>query len=312
MTVLGIGEAPLDTTYQIPGFLQENQKHPASDITHSVGGPVPAALILLSRLGADCTLVTQLGTDVEGELVERTLRKEKLRLVIHRAKKTKHHTYLVNEGNGSRTGIKSPVSHNHLDEVPQELLKEVSLVLFDRHEPLAFKSVIKQVNPGTIVLLDPSTDDSLTTLKHTRQTTLPILPVELIKKTCPRLTLKQALATWQQLLEKPFIVTLGEHGCLLHDRPGYTHFPPLSIRAVDTLGAGDIFRAGVAYGLLQNWALAQTLNFANLVAGIQCLKKGNSAAIPRKLQIRKLQQTVHYRPISSGQLNSWYNTYLHQ
>ncbi len=45
---------------------------------------------------------------------------------------------------------------------------------------------------------------------------------------------------------------------------------PFSVEAVDTAGAGDAFRAGIIYGMLQGWPDDRTVRFACAVAGLVC------------------------------------------
>ena len=46
---------------------------------------------------------------------------------------------------------------------------------------------------------------------------------------------------------------------------------PYAIEPVDTTGAGDSFRAGVAYGVLQGWDDEHIVEFASAVAACVCL-----------------------------------------
>jgi sugar/nucleoside kinase (ribokinase family) len=47
-------------------------------------------------------------------------------------------------------------------------------------------------------------------------------------------------------------------------------FKPYRVEVVDSAGAGDSFRAGVIYGLLQQWSDDQTIRYAAAVAGMVC------------------------------------------
>src|SRR5437660_5483554 len=101
MKVLGIGESVLDNVY-ITDSLSVVDTIPSSAAQKHIGGPVVSALILLSRLGIDCTLVTTLGRDEEAAIIKRTLKHEKVNLVGKLQKKTKIHTVIVNTQNGQR------------------------------------------------------------------------------------------------------------------------------------------------------------------------------------------------------------------
>ena len=46
--------------------------------------------------------------------------------------------------------------------------------------------------------------------------------------------------------------------------------PPFSVEVIDSAGAGDSFRGGLIYGLLQGWGDADCLRFASAVAALIC------------------------------------------
>jgi sugar/nucleoside kinase (ribokinase family) len=48
-------------------------------------------------------------------------------------------------------------------------------------------------------------------------------------------------------------------------------FVPFKIKPVDTTGAGDAFRGGIIYGLLQNWSDYNMVEFASAVSASVCL-----------------------------------------
>jgi sugar/nucleoside kinase (ribokinase family) len=59
---------------------------------------------------------------------------------------------------------------------------------------------------------------------------------------------------------------------ILYGRKGAPakQFTPLPVKMVDSAGAGDSFRAGVAYGLLQNWNDDKIILYASAIAGLVC------------------------------------------
>jgi sugar/nucleoside kinase (ribokinase family) len=83
---------------------------------------------------------------------------------------------------------------------------------------------------------------------------------------------------------------MGEYGSGVWDNNSFTIHPSIPVKVVDTLGAGDIYRGGFAYGLLQRWNIHECAQFANIVAALQCTKRGNSTAIPTKSEILSIQK----------------------
>ncbi len=49
-------------------------------------------------------------------------------------------------------------------------------------------------------------------------------------------------------------------------------FQPYSIKVVDTLAAGDTFRAGIVYGILKGWSDLEVVRFASATAAVSCTR----------------------------------------
>jgi sugar/nucleoside kinase (ribokinase family) len=57
-------------------------------------------------------------------------------------------------------------------------------------------------------------------------------------------------------------------------------YKPYKITPVDTTGAGDSFRAGIVYGLLNSWDDESTVDFASAVAACVCLSAPHALNAP--------------------------------
>jgi sugar/nucleoside kinase (ribokinase family) len=77
---------------------------------------------------------------------------------------------------------------------------------------------------------------------------------------------------------------------LWYARPGekIKKFMPYKIKPVDTTGAGDSFRGGIIYGLLNSWDDARTVDFATAVAACVCL------TIPHTLNAPVLDEILQF------------------
>ena len=56
--------------------------------------------------------------------------------------------------------------------------------------------------------------------------------------------------------------------------------PAHKVGAIDTTGCGDIFHAGVTYGLLKGWAVEKSLDLGAWAAAKVSLKLGGREGIP--------------------------------
>jgi sugar/nucleoside kinase (ribokinase family) len=56
--------------------------------------------------------------------------------------------------------------------------------------------------------------------------------------------------------------------------------PAYPVNAIDTTGCGDVFHAGIAFGLLAGWDSIRSLDFAAWAASRVATKLGGRAGIP--------------------------------
>lgn len=74
-------------------------------------------------------------------------------------------------------------------------------------------------------------------------------------------------------------VTMGEEGCAIFLDGEYLETLGYPVEAVDYVGAGDAFAAGLLHGLYRNWKLDKICNFANRLGALNISSKG---AIPKR------------------------------
>jgi len=94
--------------------------------------------------------------------------------------------------------------------------------------------------------------------------------------------------------------TLGEQGVLAYNGKEFQYAPAFRVRTVDTTGAGDIFHAAFIYALLQNWPLAQQLEFACAAAALNCMGLGARGHIAPVAEIQALIATGQRYPCSQN------------
>jgi sugar/nucleoside kinase (ribokinase family) len=99
-----------------------------------------------------------------------------------------------------------------------------------------------------------------------------------------------ALRALQQPAHRLLTVTLGEAGALALDGRRLIRVPGIRVHTVDTTGAGDVFRAGLLYGLHQGWAVDDTLAFANAAAAESCTHAGAMTGVPTLDAVRRRAQ----------------------
>ena len=75
-------------------------------------------------------------------------------------------------------------------------------------------------------------------------------------------------------------VTLGARGALLLAGDEVIREPGIALKAVDTTGAGDVFRGAFIYALLRGDTPRDILRFANVAAAISCTHVGAMNSVP--------------------------------
>jgi sugar/nucleoside kinase (ribokinase family) len=83
-------------------------------------------------------------------------------------------------------------------------------------------------------------------------------------------------------------VTLGERGSAALDGDRFLFVPAFHVQVVDSTGAGDVFRAGFIYGLVQGWPTEDVLRFGNAAAAVNCTRAGAMAGVPRLQDVTAL------------------------
>jgi sulfofructose kinase len=75
-------------------------------------------------------------------------------------------------------------------------------------------------------------------------------------------------------------VTMGEHGAVALEGDRFYHEPAFTVQAVDTTGAGDVFRGGLIYALLDGQPIDRALRTANAAAAVSCTRLGALNGVP--------------------------------
>ena len=81
------------------------------------------------------------------------------------------------------------------------------------------------------------------------------------------------------------VATLGDLGCLARIGDREIAAPAFAIAPRDTTGAGDVFHAAFAWGLLEGRSGERLLRSANAAAAIACLGFGAQGKLPTRVDL---------------------------
>lgn len=98
----------------------------------------------------------------------------------------------------------------------------------------------------------------------------------------------EPLAAAQALLKrgpKQVLVTLGAQGALLVTGEGVQKASAATVKAVDTVGAGDTFVGGLATGLSEGMTAIEAVRLGQAAAAIAVSRSGVQSAMPRRAEL---------------------------
>jgi ketohexokinase len=282
MRVLAVGGATLDIVNVVDAYPEEDQELRATSQQQCRGGNATNTLTILSQLGHQCSWAGMLGDDAASWLVRDDLKSNGIDtqwVKVHFGGVTPTSYILSSLATGSRT----IVHHRDLPEYRIDAFRKIDLTQYDwihfegrdvsavgpmiRHardsQHTAMISLeIEKPRPG-IETLVPLTDVTIFSkayaLSHGFNSAS-----ELFEIVLPKAFSTILLATW------------GEEGAWLQSATEeLLHVPAYHPKqVVDTLGAGDVFNAGVIDGLISGKCPASALACAVRLAGIKCGQRG--------------------------------------
>jgi sugar/nucleoside kinase (ribokinase family) len=94
---------------------------------------------------------------------------------------------------------------------------------------------------------------------------------EFLDREYPGVDYETLLKQYQSNCSGLVIFTFGSSSVLFTSAgKAIENFQPYKIKVVDTLAAGDTFRAGVVYGILKGWSDFEVVRFASAIAAVSC------------------------------------------
>ena len=290
--VIVFGGINMDLFAYVPRSTKEGETIEASSIEFFLGGKGANQAVALARLDVDVSFVGTIGEDEFGSQLERLISKEKIN--IKNLKKTKGQSgiALINVLNDGRNEVISfpGVNKNSLsNQVSEDDLKACSILISQMElkgpETYDLFSRAKQNGCTTILNLAPFRKPSKSLIQNTD-----ILVVNetefagLSKKATSKINLEFVDENFSQLkLPKSLslIVTLGDEGVVVFSGGERNYFEARSVKAIDTVGAGDCFVGALGYALLQSPDIFFATHFANCAASISVTKKGAADSMPQ-------------------------------
>lgn len=297
--VLCYGEIGIDNIIQADGLPSpENAVFPVSDSYHG-GGAASNTAVWLATLGVKVRLTgNAIGKDAYGDMILEGLKKHRnidLSLVEQRKEVATPFTRAIVTPDGERSFLifwypqapKISLNSDMLDGVrflaldlyggPERL--EVARLAFESGVATAVGDVVWPDHPAL-----PYTSIATNSGPYIRQN-------------FPGVDVRQHARKLQSLSKGIVITTEGPRAVHALDAQGngFTLEPPI-VKAVDATGAGDAFRAGLLYGLLQGFDLPRSLSWAVACGSLKVENVGAATTLPDFKEIELLANSLQAEP----------------
>lgn len=295
--VVGFGTNAVDFLIQVPHYPEFNSKVELVDYTQAPGGEAATTMAGLRRLGLRSSYIGRFGDDPAGAFGMESLREENVDLTYAEqvaGARTQIAFIVIDARNGERTVIwqrdkRLAFAEN---EAPLEAVRRASVLHFTPHDIKACTAMAKAAKEcGTVVSSD------IDNVFEGIEELLPHIDILIMSAEFPAKLLgagiepRLALRELQRQYGCGVVgVTLGERGSLLLCSGEFIETPGFAVPGGcrDTTGAGDAFRVGLIYGLLNGASVEEAARMANGVAALKCRAIGARTALPTEQELAEL------------------------
>lgn len=273
MDVVGVGENSVDFVYRMPGAARRV----------SPGGQVATTLCTCAALGLRTAYIGTFGDDPNSHLIRDELdaRGVDLTGALTRHAPNRYAVILVDE-RGERTVFWHRDASLRLDpgDIDRDVVTNARLVHVDNlDEEAAICAARFARDAGRHVTTDidrlsPRTSELI------GSATVPILAEHLPQALTGESDPEQGLRALRRRHDGMLCVTRGARGAMLLYGQRLYRVAGYPVEAVDTTGAGDVFRGAFIFALLRGDSPERILGFANAAAALSCTRDGAIGGVP--------------------------------
>ena len=292
LDVVGIGENSVDLVYRVPRLAGAGDKVRADSCRRLLGGQVATTLCTCAALGLRTRYVGSFGNDENGRLIRAELEQRGIDTTPSsvRYAPNRHAVILVDERTAERTVVwqRDPALAVRPEQVTDDAFAKARLLHVDNvDEDAAIAAATRARAAGMIVTTDidqigPNTPALIAAA------TFPIVAERIPQALTGEADPERALRIMRSQHRGMLCVTMGAKGSMLLVDDMLYHAPGFQVKAVDTTGAGDVFRGALIFSLLRGDAPEAMLRFANAAAAVSCTREGAIAGVPTLEEINRL------------------------
>lgn len=289
--VIGLGENSVDRVMvvpRLPGAPGAPSKVRVAAAVRSCGGQVATTMAACASLGLRAAYAGTVGADDDGRFVRETLVARGVSVnALHTiaGAVTRWASILVDAANGERVVMWNrdellTMTAGQVDAIDVNTARLVHVDDADLDASIRLGTAARKA--GRLVSTD--IDAQVAQVAQVRQlltiATHPILSERALVELSGERDPERGLRRLRNQCGGVLCVTLGSRGAMALDGERLVTSPGFSVTAVDTTGAGDVFRAGFIVSVLAGRGVDGTLRFANAAAALSCTRLGAIGGVP--------------------------------
>jgi ribokinase len=288
--IFGLGQSALDYIGMIEAYPPPDVKCEFTNMVIQGGGVVATALVALRRWGLPCYFAGVAGDDAFGATIADSLRAEGIDtggLVIRGGCASQFAFIVCEPGTGRRTIFWRRPTGIPLqpDELDLDVLRRSGALhtdgLFTEASLFACR---KAKEAGIPVVVDAGT------LREGMLKMVPLSDCFIVSENFSQAMAEDPRETCRILsgMGAGFVgVTLGEKGYIALVDGRLIQRPAYPVRAIDTTGCGDVFHAGVTYGIVHGWDVEKCLDLGAWAAAQVSTQMGGRKGIPAYRELKE-------------------------
>jgi len=293
--VVGIGCNSVDHVYRLPASPKADSPTAKLRISsHSTmcGGQMATAMAACAGFGLKAAYLGAVGHDHNGRLIRAELdgRGVDVSHLMTRECANRFAVITVDETTGERIVLWDRDERLNLEarEIDSRLIAAARVIHVDDEDQEAAIAAATMARQAGV----PCTSDIDRITDRTRDlvaaVSVPIFAQHVLPAITGESDVERALRVVRRNHDGMLCATVGAAGAVLLVGDDCIVAPGFAVRAVDTTGAGDIFRAAFIRSLLKNDSPRDMLRFANAAAAVSCTRAGAIGGVPALADVEKL------------------------
>lgn len=305
LDVVGVGTNSVDEVLQLPvetSAVPSGGKVRVSDRRFLCGGQSATVTAACAALGLRSGYLGAFGSDEHGRMMRNALKDRGIdvRHSIDCEAPNRGAVILVDpQGNRTVLWHRSDRLKLPLEDLRSSALEGRVVHVDDDDPELALQAATVARGAGTPVTSDlEHVSDYVERL--IASVTYPIFEQKLPPTLTGEHDPERALRKLRPLNDGVLVITRGDQGSVALEGDAFYVAPAFKVKVVDGTGAGDVFRAGFIYGLLQKWPVPEMLRFANAAAALSCTRLGAIPSVPTLAEVQELLDSTQSRRVAEN------------